>query len=147
MRFPRLGAAVAILILLVALVACGGSGGGDSAKTLTLGSQTFNDHGTKDGQGKDVLDVEADSNYFGPTFVRGTAGQKMALTIENESGAQHNFSIPSQRIDMDIPAKGKATVMVTFPQSGAIRFFCKYHTGTGMNGELLAGDATPQAAP
>jgi len=26
-----------------------------------------------------------------------------------------------------------------------VRFFCKFHSELGMNGELLTGDATPQA--
>jgi plastocyanin len=91
------------------------------------------------------LNIEADSNYFAPTFLRGQPGQKLTLEIENESSAQHNFSLTAQGIDRDVPPKGKAMVEVTFPQSGALHFFCKYHTGSGMNGELLIGEATPQA--
>jgi len=26
-----------------------------------------------------------------------------------------------------------------------VRFFCKFHSELGMNGELLSGDANPQA--
>jgi predicted lipoprotein with Yx(FWY)xxD motif len=32
------------------------------------------------------------------------------------------------------------------PQSGVLLFICKLHTTQGMNGELLVGDAQPQAA-
>jgi plastocyanin len=126
---------------LLGVAACSSDEGG---KQLTLGSITVNDHGTKDVKGKSELSLEADSYYFSPTFIRGTAGQKLHLKIENESSAQHNFTLAGQPVDQDIPAKGKVEVDVSFPQSGVLRFFCKFHTDQGMNGELLAGDASPQ---
>ncbi len=131
-----LGALAAVLVV--------GSCGSEGAKELRLGGVTFADHGTQSVKGKTALELEADSNYFKPTFLRGDPGQTLTLTIENESGALHNFSVAGQPIDVDIPAKGKIQVRVTFPTAGAARFFCKYHADQGMNGELLAGDATPQ---
>ena len=46
---------------------------------------------------------------------------------------------------MNIPPKGKVVVAIAFPSSGVVRFFCKFHSAKGMNGELLTGDAKPQA--
>ena len=114
-------------------------------KSITLGDLTFSDHGTKDVKGKGALDLEADNYYFGPTFLRGTPGQKLKLEIENESSTLHNFSIPEQHVDVNIPRKGKVVVEITFPSSGVVRFICKFHESRGMNGELLTGDAKPQA--
>jgi predicted lipoprotein with Yx(FWY)xxD motif len=90
--------------------------------------------------------MEIDSNYFEPTFVKGTPGQKITLTLSNESSTLHNFSVPALAIDQDVQSKGEIDVAVTFPQSGVLLFLCKYHTSAGMNGELLTGDAQPQAA-
>jgi plastocyanin len=114
------------------------------ARVRQLGSFTFQDHGTRDVKALNELDLEADDFYFSPTFLQGAPGQKLKLTVENEGQAQHNLSLGGQGIDTDIPPDGKAEVEVTFPASGALRFFCKYHADQGMNGELLAGDATPQ---
>jgi YVTN family beta-propeller protein len=111
---------------------------------IKLGELTFADHGTKDVKGQTELELEADDYYFAPTFLRGTPGQTLTLEIENESGTLHNLSIPALHLDKDIPPKGKMHIQVTMPQSGAVHFFCKFHTAMGMNGELLAGDATPQ---
>ena len=124
------------------LVACGG---GD-AKQLKLGDLTFADKGTKDASGAASIEVEVDNYYFEPTFLRGTAGQKLKLTVQNASTTIHNISVSSQPIDKDIPAAGKIEVEVAFPQSGVLLFLCKYHTIQGMNGELLTGSAAPQAA-
>ncbi len=134
---------IAVLMLLSAgvLVACGSS----SSKAETLGSTTYNDHGTKSAQGKSSIELEADNYYFEPTFVRGDPGKTVQLELKNDAGTQHNFSVTSQHIDQDIPAKGSVTISVTIPPSGVMPFFCKFHTGQGMNGELLSGDAKPQA--
>jgi plastocyanin len=64
--------------------------------------------------------------------------------VKNDSGVMHNLSLPSQGIDKDIPAKGSITITVTLPATGAVGFFCKFHTGQGMNGQLLAGTIQPQ---
>jgi YVTN family beta-propeller protein len=115
------------------------------ARSITLGDLTFADHGTTEVTGQAEMDLEADDYYFAPTFLRGAPGQTLTLEIENESGTLHNFSIPEQHIDTDIPPKGKVKVAVTIPPSGAVHFLCKFHTALGMNGELLAGDAAPQS--
>ncbi len=132
------------LLGALAAAALVGACSSEEAKVLHLGSVTFADHGTQSVKGKTALELEADSNYFKPTFLRGDAGQTLTLTIENESTALHNFSVTGQQIDVDIPAKGKVQVTVTFPTMGAARFFCKYHADQGMNGELLVGDTAPQ---
>ena len=99
----------------------------------------------KDVTGLAELHLVADEYYFEPAFLRGTPGQKLKLEIENESSTLHSFTIPEQKLDMDIPPKAKMVVEVTFPPSGVVHFFCKFHSALGMNGELLTGDATPQS--
>ncbi|MGE5596088.1 MAG: cupredoxin domain-containing protein [Hyphomicrobiales bacterium] len=145
------GLAVVIALFGIALVACGGDdddddGGssGATGQTVTYGNFKFVDKGTAKAEG-DEIELEADSYYFEPTFIQADAGKKVSFEIENESNTVHNFTVKSLGIDMDIPAGGKTTVEVTFPASGAVVFECKYHTGQGMNGELLAGDAKPGA--
>lgn len=149
----RAGRTVLAALMVGALLfaACGGddddatpkaaSGGG----TKKLGNISFEDHGTTDAKGKAEIDLEADSFYFAPTFIRGNPGQQIKLNVENESSAKHNISITDAKIDTDVAAKAKASVTVTFPASGVLLFFCKYHADSGMNGELLSGNAEPQA--
>ena len=136
--------------MLAALLSVGHSFIASSAeppkgKSITLGDLTFSDHGTKDVKGNGELELEADYYYFEPAFLRGAPGQKIKLEIENESTTLHNFSIPDQHVDVNIPRKGKIIVEITFPSSGVVRFFCKFHESQGTNGELLTGDAKPQA--
>jgi len=139
--------------LLALLIGCGRTSsattptGSNAATTVKLGAQTFNDHGMMSVQGKEQVGIEADNFYFAPTFLQGAPGQQLTLAIANDSSTTHNISIDATpAITMDIPAHGKVTVTATVPASGVILFYCKYHTGMGMNGELLAAPATPQPA-
>ena len=98
---------------------------------------------TMDVRGKDEFDVEADDNYFEPTFLRGDPGQTITLKVENEGHSNHNFSVSALGINTNIAPGAEAEIQVTFPQSGTTTFFCRFHAATGMNGALLVGDATP----
>ena len=109
----------------------GGEGG-----TMTIGSDTANDHGTMDVSGQDEIEIELDDFYFEPTVLQGTAGQQLKLELRNEGAALHNFSLDEQSIDQDVQAGEDASVTVTFPDSEFVVFFCKYHRGQGMVGEL-----------
>ncbi len=116
---------------------------GPGGQSATPGKLTISDHGTKEVKGQAERELEADDYYFKPTFLRGAPGQTLRLEIENESSTLHNISIPEQHIDKDIPPKGKVVVEVTFPPSGLVRFFCKFHAPLGMSGALLTGEAAP----
>ena len=115
-------------------------------KSVTRGGVTYADHGTKDVRTLSKLELEADDYYFSPTFLRGNPGQKLTLIVESEAATLHNLSIPALGIDKDIPPKGKVQMVVTFPASGVLAFFCKFHGPVGMNGQLLTGDPAPSGA-
>lgn len=143
----RLQLAVAgIMTMAVLASACSSSSGSGSSSgsegdegspgTITLNGQTANDHGAKDVSGGGEEEVEVDSFYFNPTVFTAHAGDKLTLTLSNESSTLHNFSLPDQNIDMDIPADDSITVTVVFPDSGTQVFFCKYHESSGMAGGL-----------
>ena len=140
-------AAVAVLFVFV-LIASGCSSSakksatsaptsaGETASTIMLNGQTANSHGTKDVSGGGSQEVEVDSFYFNPTVFTAKAGDKLKLTLSNDSKTVHNFSVAELKIDREIPAGGKTTVTVTFPKSGMLVFFCKFHRASGMIGAL-----------
>jgi YVTN family beta-propeller protein len=111
---------------------------------LRLGSTTFADHGTADVRGRARVEIEVDDYYFAPTFLRGDPGQRLTLVVENESATLHSLTIPALHVDRDVPPKGNVELAVTFPASGVVHLFCRFHAALGMSGELLAGDTAPQ---
>jgi plastocyanin len=136
---------VVIAASVLACAACGGGGnggggGGYGGGGAESGSTTTaeRDHGMKDVSGESEVEVEADDYYFEPTILEGKPGQKLTLEVENEGEAEHNLTIEKQGIDKDLPAGEKATVEVTFPASGTVAFYCKYHTSQNMAGALKA---------
>jgi plastocyanin len=112
---------------------------------IRLGDFSYADYGLRDVRGKSSQDVDVGDFYFKGTFLRGTSGQKLRLRIQNVARVPHNVSLPSQQVDRDIPpGRQRVEVDITLPESGALRFFCKYHAAQGMNAQLLVDDAEPQ---
>jgi plastocyanin len=105
---------------------------------ITIGSDSANDHGTKDVTGESSVEVELDNFYFEPTAIKGTAGAQIKLELKNEATVVHNFSLTDQKVDQDVQPDQSVDVTVTIPQSGFVEFFCKYHKATGMVGELTS---------
>jgi plastocyanin len=113
---------------------------------IQVGQITFSTWGDRDARGQASRGLDAGDFYFKGTFLHGQPGQKLTLQIRNVEDQVHNFSLPAQNINQEIPPDGeRVNVDVNFPQSGGLQFFCKYHTAQGMNGLLLVGDATPQS--
>lgn len=125
-----------LFTLIVATGACSSSSKSSGGATLAVNGENANSHGSKAVPGGGSLQVEVDSFYFKPTLLTAKAGDKLTLTLSNESKALHNFSLSQQNVDMDIPAGGKITVTVSLPASGTQVFFCKYHRASGMLGGL-----------
>lgn len=109
----------------------GGEGG-----TIPIGDDQANDHGEADATGQDELKVEQDNFYFEPTVITGAAGQALTIEVDNEGSAQHTFTIDDQSIDVAVDPGEDVTVDVTFPDSGVVEFYCRFHHGSGMAGEL-----------
>jgi plastocyanin len=146
----RLGVVV-IAAFLLAFAGCGGGGNGgggegggyggagaESGSTTTVDGMTAADHGAKDVSGESEIELEADDYYFEPTILEGKPGQKLTLEVENEGESEHSLTVDKQGIDEDIPPGEKATVEVTFPASGTVAFYCKYHKSQAMAGALEA---------
>lgn len=64
---------------------------------------------------------------FVPSILIGTSGQRLRMTIANETPVEHNFSTLDGEIDRDIPIGKTVPVAVTFPKSGVLHFYCKFH--------------------
>jgi plastocyanin len=107
------------------------------------GPVSINDRGERSVAGLGQVEIEASDFAFTPTTLRGTPGQHLRIAIENAASIDHNFSLDEQGIQQDITPGGRATVEVTFPASGVLRFFCALHAGRGMNGRLASEATAP----
>ncbi len=126
----------------LALAACGGSGSSeksDEGTTTTIGGVQAENHGTKDVSGETgKVEIEMYDNYFEPTVLKGTPGQKVTLELKNKGNTAHTLTITDQSVDQEVQPADEAEVDVTFPQSGVLAFVCKFHQSSGMVGELEA---------
>jgi len=128
--------------------AIGAGGGGEEAGhedegeghspqgTREIGGEEAAYHGSTDLLGSSDFQLELDDFYFGPTVLEGDAGQELALGLFNDGGVPHTFTIDGV-VDEELPSGvGGIEIEVTFPDSGAVVFYCRFHRGQGMLGAL-----------
>ena len=134
---------IAALFLLFVAAGCGGKSGGSSeseqATTTNIGGTEAESHGTKDvstASGK--VEIELYDNYFEPTVLKGKPGQMVELELKNKGKVAHTFTLSEQSVDKEIQPGDETETQVTFPQSGELKFVCKFHQSGGMIGALQA---------
>src|SRR5688572_15727084 len=121
--------------------------GHEDQGTKEIAGEEATYHGSQDVSGSTELELEADDFYFGPTVLEGEAGQTLALSLYNEGGEHHTFTIDEAGIDEDLPSGADGIeIDVTFPDSGALVFYCRFHRGGGMLGALSVGGSLDAGA-
>jgi plastocyanin len=105
-----------------------------------------------DGDNASVAIATGDES-FSPTFVQSEPGAIVTVELSNDGSANHTFTIDDQQIDQALRAGEEATVEVTVPESGVVRFYCMIHVEGGMQGAFFteagaaAGDRDTTVAP
>jgi plastocyanin len=113
--------------------------GHEAQGSKEIGGEEATYHGTSDVSGESELQLELDDFYFGPTVLEGAAGQTLTLTLHNEGDAPHTFTIDGA-VDEELePGAEGVTADVTYPDTGALVFYCRFHRGQGMLGALSVG--------
>lgn len=116
-------------------------GGEDTPAGDAFDIAQVEDHGAADLSGQSETSLELDDFYFEPTVLIGEPGQTLSIELENEGTAPHTFTIESADIDEELQPGDKVETDVTFPDSGALTFICRFHAGGGMQGALsVSGD-------
>jgi plastocyanin len=129
-----------VSVVAVVLAGCGDDeseteGGGAPPVSL---AGTTNNHGTRTASGS--MEVELDDFYFGPTFIKAEAGQRITITLHNEGQAPHTFTTSELgNVDEQLESGARTEITVTAPRSGQAVFFCRFHRGQGMQGALFIG--------
>jgi plastocyanin len=119
----------------------GGGGGGNGAAAEGFDIQDAEDHGAVDLSGQSETSLELDDFYFEPTILIGEPGQTINIELENDGQAPHTFTTADGSVDEELQAGQSVEVDVTFPDSGALAFECRFHAGQGMIGALsVSGD-------
>src|SRR6266536_3198383 len=79
----------------------------------------------------------------GTTTIAGQAvNDHGSKDVSGEGKAEHNLTISGQSVDKNVAAGEEAEVDVTFPQSGTLAFYCKFHQSRGMAGGLTVSGSS-----
>lgn len=124
-----------LLVLLLVAAACGGDEGG----TTTIDGRSANDHGTEDVSGEASVELELDDFYFEPTILEGEPGEQITLKAANEGDEAHTFTSDDLGVDQVFQPGEEHDLTITFPDSGTVVFFCRFHEARGMVGAVEVG--------
>jgi plastocyanin len=123
--------AVTLTMVLALGFACGGDEG-----TIRIGGQSVNVHGAEEVSGETSVEFELDDFYFEPTVLRGDAGESLTLEAFNEGNEAHTFTSDELGVDQELGPGEEASIDITFPDSGQVVFFCRFHDAQGMRGAI-----------
>ena len=124
---------VHLLALLAALTLLVAACSGDTTTTSEPAVPTGPTGSTGADEG---LTIEAQDFQFSPSSSSGGAGETLTITVMNTGSASHTFTIDDAGIDEELAAGDSVDVDVTLPDSGSLRFYCRFHEGSGMEGEI-----------
>jgi plastocyanin len=139
-----------VLVLGLVATACAGEEKQQTKATdgdsIMVAGEKANDHGTENVAGVSDFELVMNDFYFRPTVLSGEAGQTISLELLNDGGNPHTFTLDALRIDIEVQSSQNGGTKVTFPESGALLFYCRFHAGGGMRGGLSAGGDLTAAA-
>jgi plastocyanin len=140
--FPMRKFLLPVLVVVLVLAGCGGDdddGGGEASSDAPVQLEgEVENKGTAEATGDTAdLEVEIDDNYFEPTFIKGTPGGTVTVTLHNEGSRPHTFTVDSLGIDEEVSGGDEVEVEVTLPDSGATPFYCRFHRDGGMQGAFF----------
>ena len=146
-RMPGRSVLVVALVWLVS-AACAEERGeqpkATDGDTIVVAGQNANNEGSQGVEGVTDVEVEMDNFFFRPTVLSGSAGQTITLELLNNGESPHTFTIDAGGVDVEVQPGLNATTKVTFPESGTVLFYCRFHQGGGMRGGLsVGGDLAP----
>ena len=135
----------ALLVSLAGAVVLASACGGGTSQPAPAGTRCtdlFSFSGRVEDRGSAPLKggaatLEAGDIFFAPTCVTGATGT-VKVTVKNTGRLLHNFSVPDQGIDVDIPAGQSVSVDVKVANK-PVGCFCKYHRDAGQQCVLIAG--------
>ena len=143
MRQRNLLIGVALAASLFVSTACSSSSSssaasGNSTSTTSSSSETSSSSAADvaDVTGKSTFEIGQENFFFSPSTIDGSAGQEITFTVKNDGSAPHTFTIDSMNVDVTVQPGDESTVDVTFPTSGTVEFYCKFHKTMGMTGTL-----------
>jgi len=134
-RTRKLSIVIGVTAVVLLLAACSSSSS-SSSSSAAGGATTSPAAAGTDVSGKTTFAIDAQDFSFSPNALTGSAGQSLSITVTNKGSATHTFTIDSENVDVELAPGDSQKVTVTFPESGSVEFYCKFHVSSGMKGTL-----------
>lgn len=90
-----------------------------------------------DEAGAKTAEVIATDFAFHPAQISAEPGQAISITLKNEDGVEHSFTIDGLGVNAEAEGGDEATVQLTAPDK-SVEFYCRYHPAQ-MRGSINVG--------
>jgi plastocyanin len=99
------------------------------------GEIEYNDEGTETFTETNFdVELELDSFYFKPTFIKAPGGSMAMITLTNESDVPHTFTADELDVDEELQPGDSKEIEVDIGTESRYEFYCRFHQGQGMRG-------------
>jgi plastocyanin len=142
----KLGAGLAVALLVLSASACGDAGRETATARAGLDlpgnvEGQVNYHGRRDVRAtveeeEEVL-VDAGDFFYKPTLLEVPASSSVRITVRNVGLTDHHFDVIPSQGDVIVRPGGRATVEYEMPSSGTLEYMCLLHREFGMHGVFV----------
>lgn len=88
-----------------------------------------------------TIEIETTETFaFEPTFVATAPGEDVAIELSNPDNQPHTFTIDELDIDVLVDEQGTESAGVEMPESGHLRYYCRFHEFEGMVGAFYVAE-------
>ena len=94
-------------------------------------SASAGEHGTQ------TVGIDLTNAAFTPRSIEAMAGRPLVVELHNKGFTAHTFTIDSPHVDVVVDRGHDQTATIHLPsQPGQLRFYCRFHAGEGMRGQI-----------
>ena len=133
------------LLLLAGLALAAACGDDDEETSDTQSGENGGESGGNGGEAGQTVEMGLDDFFFEPAQLDAAPGDTITLKLQNAGAALHTFTIDELDINQEVAAGAEATVQVHTAENGELRFYCRFHEASGMEGTIKVGSSAGAA--
>ncbi len=87
-------------------------------------------------QGTQEVGIDLVNAAFAPKAIEARAGQPLIVELHNKGFTAHTFTSEQLGVDVVLERGQDRTITISPQPAGTNRFYCRFHQGEGMRGQV-----------
>ncbi len=106
------------------------------ALTGCLAKQNTHERASAGEQGTQTVGIDLVNAAFAPKAIQARARQPLIIHLHNKGFTAHTFTSDQLGVDVVLQRGQDKTITIPSQLAGAYRFYCRFHQGEGMEGQI-----------